>query len=278
MPIRNIYTIGDVQGCYDSLQSLLTKINFDLKHDQLWFVGDIVNRGCHSLATLRFIKSLGSSAVTVLGNHDLFLLAAHYGFLKPGPQDTIDEILHANDCEELIDWLKRQPIVHHYDNYLMVHAGIPPQWDLAQTKVHADELSHALVHDTENFLQHMFGNDPLSWSDSLSNYDRLRYITNAFTRMRYCHADSTLDLTFKDKPEKYSGTAQPWFTIKTRKTKNSTILFGHWASLEGKTNSENVFALDTGCSWGETLTALRLSDQQLFSVPAEITDLCVSIR
>lgn len=181
--------------------------------------------------------------------------------------------MQASDCEELIDWLKRQPIVYHHHNYLMVHAGIPPQWDLAQTKNHADELSHALIHNTEHFLQHMFGNDPLSWSDSLSGYDRLRYITNAFTRMRYCYADGTLDLTFKDKPEKYSGAAQPWFELENRNTKNQLILFGHWAALEGKTHNQNVFALDTGCSWGQTLTALRLSDHQLFSVPAKISDL-----
>lgn len=268
--IKNIYAIGDVQGCYYSLQKLLDKINFDVQRDQLWFVGDIVNRGKHSLKTLRFIKDHG---ITVLGNHDLFLIAAYYGIREPKSSDTIDDILEAPDCAELIAWLIQQPLLYHHNDYVMVHAGIPPQWDLPQAKSYADKVSNALQHDTKNFLQHMYGNEPLSWSENLTGYDRLRYIVNAFTRMRYCSADGTLDLSFKDKPEKYSGNSKPWFSFFERKTKDQKILFGHWASLQGIAKAENIFALDTGCSWGETLTAMRLSDRQLFSVAADPRDL-----
>lgn len=268
MSSKNIYAIGDVQGCYEPLQRLLQKINFDPTADELWFVGDLVNRGPQSLETLRFIKSLGSAARSVLGNHDIFLLTVYYGFRQLRTQDTIQDILAAPDCDELMQWLITQPLLHQQADYIMVHAGIPPQWDLVQAQEHATEFSQALQQDPRTVLKNIFGDEPLAWRDDLTGMDRLRYIVNAFTRMRFCDAQGKLDLSFKGKISDYPGHAQPWFEIADRKTKNHKIVFGHWAALNGITNTANVFALDTGCSWGEKLTAMRLSDQQLFQVLA----------
>lgn len=263
----NIYAIGDVQGCYDELQLLLEKIHFNPEQDQLWFVGDLVNRGPKSLETLRFIKSLGHAAICTLGNHDMFLMAAYHGFITPGSNATIQDILQADDAEVLIMWLSKQPLLYQAHDYIMVHAGIPPQWDRHQAQRYADELSRVLQSD-KYFLKVMYGDQPDIWSDDLQGYERMRYITNAFTRMRYCHPNGALDLSFAGPLAKYTGDAQPWFMLENRKTKQDNILFGHWAALRGKADAEHVFALDTGCAWGESLTAMRLSDRKIFQVQA----------
>jgi bis(5'-nucleosyl)-tetraphosphatase (symmetrical) len=264
---NHIYAIGDVQGCYQSLMRLLEKINFDPAGDQLWFTGDLVNRGPESLETLRFIKSLGDNAVSVLGNHDLFLLTIYHGYHAPRANDTLDAVLAANDYDELAQWLLTLPLLHTEHNYVMTHAGIPPQWNLPQAQQLAADVQQQMQTDSDNFFKHLYGNKPSSWSDSLQGFKRTRYIVNAFTRMRFCHANGELDLHYSGPVATYHGDAKPWFAWPNRKTKNQNIIFGHWAALHGKTNTERVFALDTGCSWGETLTAMRLSDQQVFTVP-----------
>lgn len=269
MLLENIYAIGDVQGCYSALNKLLDKIKFDPSQHQLWFTGDLVNRGDDSLSVLRLVRELGAAAVTVLGNHDLFLLAAYYHGIHLKTHHTIQPILDASDCDELISWLLQQPLLHHQHGYTLVHAGIPPQWNLTQAQQHAAEVSSALLHDTEKFLQQMYGNEPSAWSEALSGYDRLRYITNAFTRLRLCSTEGELELKFKgDADTPIAAHLQPWYAIENRKTQNEKILFGHWAALQGKVTptTANVYALDTGCVWGNCLTAMRLSDQQRFSV------------
>lgn len=269
MSPKNIYAIGDVQGCYDALRKLLDKIKFDPNQQQLWFTGDLVNRGEDSLSVLRLVRDLGAAAVTVLGNHDLFLLAAYYHNVHLKYQHTIQPILDAPDCEELVSWLLQQPLLHHQHGYTLVHAGIPPQWNLTQAQQYAAEVSVALQHDTENFLQHMYGNEPAAWSGTLTGYDRLRYITNAFTRLRLCSAEGELELKFKENATAITDDRRhPWYAIEQRRTKNEKIIFGHWAALQGNITpaTENVYALDTGCVWGNCLTAMRLSDQQRFNV------------
>ena len=263
------YAIGDIQGCYDPLMRLLQQINFNPTEDTLWLTGDLVNRGSHSLQTLRFIKSLGPKAITVLGNHDLTLLAvAHQAFPFDDKHHTFLDILEAPDKEALLSWLIQQPLMH-YDQklgYVMVHAGIYPKWDL--------KLALSLAHEVETqlqgteaakFLAAMYGNKPSNWSAQLQGYDRLRFIVNCFTRMRFCSADGELELTLKEAADQAPLGYMPWFLIPNESLASLKILFGHWASLAGKCTQPNVFALDTGCVWGNCLTALRLEDGQKFS-------------
>jgi len=263
------YAIGDVQGCYDPLLRLLDKCQFDQNTDTLWFAGDLVNRGPQSLETLRFIKQLGARAISILGNHDLALLAAAYN-LRPSKKDPkLQDILQAPDCEELIEWLRLRNIMH-YDktlDFAMVHAGIPPQWDLNTAIARAKELENTLHSpDFLVFLQNMFGDSPSIWSDALQGWDRLRYITNAFTRMRFCSAEGQLELQAKGKADQAPTNLYPWFKIPTRRHRQVQILFGHWAALQGNVEEPNVFALDTGCVWGNCLTAVRLEDKKFFQV------------
>ena len=266
------YAIGDIQGCYDELQQLLEKVNFS-SADQLWIAGDLVNRGNKSLETLRFLKSLGKQASCVLGNHDLHLLAVHYGAVSSKRNDTLSEILDAPDRPELMHWLRQQKLVildkkHHY---AMVHAGIPPCWSIKQARKRAKEVETVLKSTLANeFFHHMYGNDPNQWSNELAGWDRLRLITNYLTRMRFCDSNSTLDFSAKGTLESQPSGFQPWFTLPRNKKKDRKyqILFGHWAALEGEAAAENVFALDTGCVWGNRLTAMRLDDHQIFSTPA----------
>jgi len=265
------YAIGDVQGCYQELQQLLADISFDPNQDTLWFAGDLVNRGPHSLDVLRFIKSLPHKIV-VLGNHDLHFLAVAYEALPLKKHDTLQDVLNAPDCIELCEWLRKKPFVHHDDKlgFTMVHAGIPPQWTVQQAVNYSHELEAALRGDEfKEFFQHMYGNKPSHWNDDLSGWKRLRLITNYFTRMRFVDEEGRLELDTKSgldsQPEGYF----PWFSIPGRQHKNDKILFGHWAALEGKVNEPNVFALDTGCVWGGKLTALRLDDLTWFSVESQ---------
>ncbi len=263
------YAIGDVQGCYDSLMALLEEIDYDDNKDTLWFAGDLVNRGPKSLETLRFIKGLGDKAISVLGNHDLHLLAVAAGFKKTTRSDTLDAILVAPDCNELLNWLRVQPLVHHDAalSFTMVHAGIPPQWSIHQALGYAHEVESILRGDNANdFLKVMYGNEPSSWSDDLDGMDRIRLITNYFTRMRFCTSTGELELTTKSGVSDAPEHLYPWFALNNRVAKRDNIIFGHWAALEGQTHQKNIFGLDTGCVWGGELTAMRLEDKQLYSV------------
>jgi bis(5'-nucleosyl)-tetraphosphatase (symmetrical) len=259
-----IYAIGDIQGCYDDLQRLLDKINFNINKDKLWFAGDIVNRGPDSLKTLRFIKSLGDSAITVLGNHDLTLLAIAEGHTK-SKQHTLDKILKAPDRDELLFWLRHQKLLHHCKKrgYTMVHAGIYHQWNLKQAKQLAHEVEHILQSRSYlEFFKHMYGNTPNKWNKQLNNWDRLRFITNVFSRMRYCSTDGTLNFSDNNKPGTQQKGYYPWFNLcKTQSAKNK-IIFGHWSTLAGNTGIDNIYALDTGCLWEGELTAIKLGKKK----------------
>lgn len=251
-----VYAIGDVQGCYDSLQRLLLRINYQPDDDELIFVGDLVNRGPKSLEVLRFIRSLSKVRV-VLGNHDLYLLAVGYGVMEPHPKSTLDEILLAPDKVVLLDWLRQQPLFY-YDadgRRAFVHAGIPPQWSIVRAVGYADEVAQVLRgQDYVTFLAQMYGDEPLLWSDDLTGYDRLRYIVNALTRMRYCTHEGVLDLLNKGEQSPVPD-YKPWFDWYCG---DVAICFGHWAHLQGHSGHPNCHALDTGCVYGNGLTAMEV--------------------
>lgn len=266
------YAIGDIQGCYDELMLLLEAIHFNEREDRLWVVGDLVNRGHYSLKVLRFLKQHEDRNIIVLGNHDLHLLAVAKGYQNLRPLDTFQDVLSASDREELIDWLRKIPLFH-YDadlNFVMVHAGIYPRWTLQQTKSYATEVEKILCGDqVDEFLKVMYGNEPASWSDSLTGFDRARFIVNVLTRMRYYTQKGDLNLTEKGAPSRVSEGLLPWFSVRRQASLGANIVFGHWAAINGKTNIPSIYATDTGCAWGYKLTALRLEDQQIFQVPCE---------
>jgi bis(5'-nucleosyl)-tetraphosphatase (symmetrical) len=260
-----IYAIGDIQGCYDSLQRLLEKLDYSPESDQLWFVGDLVNRGRKSLKTVRFVKSLGDSAITVLGNHDISLIAMHYGVIAKST--SLKKLLNSKHSDELVDWLRHRPVLHVDESLgvCMAHAGISPQWNLDEAIFHAHEIETQLRgNDVKEWLKNVYGNKPNIWSDDLQSYERHRYILNAFMRMRYCNnKDGSLDFKLNGVPKiKKSSTTKkvPWFMWKDRKAIPLQIIFGHWSSL-GYYHDDNVIALDTGCVWGRQLTALRVDDE-----------------
>lgn len=259
-----VYAIGDVQGCYEPLQRLLERIAFDPARDSLWFAGDLINRGPQSLAVLRLVRSLGRRAVAVLGNHDLTLLAAAEGFVKPRRKDTFHTILEAPDRADLLDWLRHCPVLH-YDaalGYLLVHAGLPPQWDLHRSLACAQELEATLRGPGyREFLARMFGSEPRLWRDDLSGVDRLRFIVNACTRLRFCHDDGSLNFDQKGPPGSQPPGLRPWFTVPGRRSADLKVVFGHWAAL-GYYRDKGVYALDSGCVWGGRLTALRLDGEE----------------
>jgi bis(5'-nucleosyl)-tetraphosphatase (symmetrical) len=262
------YAIGDIQGCYESFQCLLEKIAFNPELDKLWLVGDLINRGPDSLATLRFIYSIRNSVEFVLGNHDLHFIAVAFGLRKKSQNDTLDVLLDAPDRQQLIDWLIQGKLLHTDEKlgFTMVHAGIPPIWSLHQAQAHAREVEAVLQSRyCRDFLSNMYGNQPNRWKNKLIGMERLRLITNYFTRMRFCSNEGMLELETKESAAAAPLGFAPWFSFSERKTANDKIIFGHWAALEGKTNTPNVYALDTGCVWGGSLSALRLEDQQLFS-------------
>ncbi len=257
------YAIGDLQGCYESLLALLEKIHFDKTKDTLWFAGDLVNRGPDSLSCLRFVKSLGDSAITVLGNHDLHLLAIAAEHKKNNDKG-IKKILKAEDSLDLLHWLRTRPLIHHDKKlaYTMVHAGVYPKWSLKKALSYADELQQVLASDNFiDFIHNMYGNKPAKWKKSLADWDRLRFICNAFTRMRYCYDNGKLDFNRNDTPQVEASDLVPWFDVPERKMKNEKILFGHWSTL-GLLKRNDVYALDTGCVWGGNLTALRIDSEE----------------
>ena len=262
------YAIGDIQGCLESLQCLLEKVQFDPQKDRLWLVGDLINRGPDSLGTLRFLYSLRDSIEFVLGNHDLHFLAVAYGLRKQSQNDTLQALLDAPDKQQLVDWLIQGKLIHTDETlgFTMVHAGIPPQWSLHEAQMHAREVESVLQSRYGGeLLANMYGNMPNRWKNKLIGVDRLRLITNFFTRMRFCTADGELELESKDNISTAPDGFAAWFAHPDRKTRNKNIIFGHWAALEGNANTPNIFALDTGCVWGGALTAMRLEDRMLFS-------------
>ncbi|MGD9599754.1 MAG: symmetrical bis(5'-nucleosyl)-tetraphosphatase [Steroidobacteraceae bacterium] len=257
------YAIGDVQGCYDELRTLLAALDFRADRDELWFVGDLVNRGPRSLEVLRFVRDLGEGAHCVLGNHDLHLLAVALGHgerrLKRG--DTLDAVLGARDRERLLEWLLARPLAHHDSarGDLLVHAGLVPQWRAIDAARLAREVELAIARDAPAVFGQMYGNEPDTWSESLAGAARLRFVINALTRLRYCTARGRMDLAQKGAPGTVPPPLAPWFTFGDAESRGARVICGHWSTL-GYSASRGVIAIDTGCVWGGALTALPLDD------------------
>lgn len=261
------YAIGDLQGCFDSLQNLLGEIGFSAGRDRLWFVGDLVNRGPHSLQTLHFVKGLGDHAITVLGNHDLHLLMVAEGRARRHKSDTLDALLEAPDRKELLAWLRGLPLMHAEGEYAMVHAGLLPDWSVEKALNLGHEVEEALRgRDYGGLMAHMYGNRPDRWDDALSGYDRLRVIINAMTRLRICTADGRMEFGHKGSLEDIPQGYMPWFAVPNRKSAKTTVICGHWSAL-GLLAQRNLLALDSGCLWGRHLSAVRLEDRRVFQVP-----------
>ena len=258
-----IYAIGDLQGCRTALQRLLEKIRFDPAIDELWFTGDLVNRGPESLETLRLVHSLGDNAKVVLGNHDLHLLAVAAGVKSLESQPTLAPVIAADDREILLDWLRRRPIAHFDERIgvLLIHAGLPPQWTIEEAMAHANEVGNILSGPGHlELLQHMYGNRPDLWDEALCGYDRLRFIINCFTRLRYCDSNGRLDLRPACPPDEAPNHLIPWFRVPWRASADTPIVFGHWSAL-GLVQEARILALDTGCVWGGALTAARIDGE-----------------
>ncbi len=261
------YAIGDVQGCVDALRQLLDALAYDRVHDRLWFVGDLVNRGPDSLATLRLVKDLGDGAVSALGNHDFHLLAVAAGLVKKHRSDTLDPILEAPDRAALLDWLRHRPLFHVEGSWAMVHAGLLPQWSVATAQLLAQEVEAALRGpDWQQFLANLYGNTPDSWDEGLRGADRLRVIVNAMARMRFCTAEGKIELSTKGETAKAPPGYYPWFDVPARASRSHTLVCGHWSTL-GLRLRPDLLALDSGCVWGGSLSAVRLEDRRLFQVP-----------
>ena len=271
----NTYVIGDIQGCYDGLRRALDKVQFDEENDTLLAVGDLVARGEDSLSTLRFLKSLGDNFNSVLGNHDLHLLAVVNGIRKPKKSDKLDDLLSAPDLPEMIDWLRQFPLAMKIDKRsIMVHAGLYPKWSIDKAVSLSDEVSTILKSDNyANFLSSMYGNSPDNWSEKWTGEARLRFIVNACTRMRFVYSDGTLDFDNKSHPSAVShstsSTIMPWFERKNEQLlANQRVVFGHGAALSGQTNSAQFIGLDTGYVWGQSMTMLNISSDTLVTVKA----------
>jgi bis(5'-nucleosyl)-tetraphosphatase (symmetrical) len=258
------YAIGDIQGCHDELVGLLQKLHFRPDRDQLVFVGDLVNRGPQSLEVLRFVKSLGAGAQSVLGNHDLHLLAHHFDRkreLRRG--DTLQQVLQASDRDALLEWLITLPLAIHdaARNELLVHAGLVPQWTAAEAAEHGARASRALQQDPKGFLADMYGNEPTEWRDDLKKSDRLRFTVNVLTRLRFCTAAGRVNLKLKGSPQEAPAPFAPWFSHAARRSAGTRVVFGHWSTL-GLLQRDGLLALDTGCVWGGALTAVDLDDPE----------------
>ncbi|MEC5317461.1 bis(5'-nucleosyl)-tetraphosphatase (symmetrical) ApaH [Brenneria populi subsp. brevivirga] len=265
------YLIGDVHGCLVELEALLAQVSFNPAQDTLWLTGDLVARGPDSLGVLRFVRSLGPSVRLVLGNHDLHLLAVYAGISRNKPKDRLNPLLNAPDVHDLINWLRRQPLLQVDEDLklVMAHAGITPQWDLETARMCAREVESILSSDSYPlFLDAMYGDMPNSWNPKLSGLPRLRFSTNVFTRMRYCFAGGQLDMISKEAPTQAPSLLKPWFDLPGQIAGEYAIAFGHWASLNGKGTPENIYALDTGCCWGGELSMLRWQDKRYFKQPS----------
>jgi len=261
------YAVGDIQGCDEELQTLLERLKFSADRDQVWFVGDLVNRGPDSLPALRRVRSLGDNAVVVLGNHDLHLLAVAHGARRPRPSDTLEEVLAAPDRDVLLEWLITRPLAHAEGADLMVHAGLVPQWTVAGTLALAREVGEALRHDPRALFEHMYGNEPDRWDERLAGVQRLRFAINVLTRLRVCTADGRVDLGVKGEPPSPPSPLRPWFAHAERASREARVIFGHWSAL-GLVREHGVIGLDTGCVWGGALSAVDLdSERAVISVP-----------
>jgi bis(5'-nucleosyl)-tetraphosphatase (symmetrical) len=263
-----LYAIGDIQGCHREFRELLDLIAFDPSSDRLWLVGDLVNRGPGSLAVLRDTMAMGDAATTVLGNHDFHLLTIAAGHRRPHRGDTLDDILAAPDRDALVDWLMRRPLVAADGDYVMVHAGLLPSWTAAQALALSREVEAALASDrAHEFLGVLYGDEPRRWREDLTGYDRLRVIVNACTRLRFCTADDTMELTEKRGPERTPAGYAPWFEQPSRRSASSIVVCGHWSTL-GLLVTPGMMMLDSGCVWGGALTAVRLPDRRVYQVPS----------
>ncbi len=276
-----VYAIGDIQGCALPFEALLEKLDFDPNEDKLWLTGDLVNRGPDSLRTLRLIKKLANSVVTVLGNHDLHFLAVTEKIKPYHAQDTLKKFQKAPDLEELTDWLRQQPLLH-YDEQLkaiLVHAGVYPGWCHQQLIRHARQVEGKIQgNEYREFLQQMYGKQPIRWEDDLKGWSRIRFITNTLTRMRYCDSKGNLNFTHKVAPGSQPKKLMPWYEHPAMKCKNWRIVFGHWSSL-GYTQNDNIISLDSGCVWGGKLTAVRLDADSATSRALPVWQLdCASIE
>lgn len=261
------YAIGDIQGCFTSLMALLNRVAFDPARDRLWLVGDLVNRGPDSLRTLRFVRDLGPAAVTVLGNHDLYLLMVAYGAVRSrGKDDTLQAVLDAPDRDALLAWLRTRPLMHLENGFAMVHAGLLPGWTVTQARALAREVEGALAGPYHaDLLHNMWGSEPAAWHDDLSDYARMRVIVNAMTRMRFCTPDGSMDFKVKGEVAKAPKGYLPWFEVPGRRSADTTVVFGHWSAL-GLRVEPRLLALDSGCLWGRELSAVRLEDRAVFQV------------
>ena len=255
------YAIGDLQGCVEELRALLARLKFSPDRDRLWFVGDLVNRGPESLATLRLVRALGDNAVVVLGNHDLHLLAVAYGVQRRRRSDTLDAVLAASDRDALIEWLQLRPLAHLEGNDLMVHAGLVPQWTAARTLALAAEVGSALRRDPRTLFEHMYGDEPERWDERLAGAERLRFIINVLTRLRLCTSDGRVDISIKGPPPPPPSPLRPWFDHPQRASRDVRVIFGHWSAL-GLVRAHGVIGLDTGCVWGGALTAVDLDSER----------------
>ncbi len=261
------YAIGDVQGSFEELQALLGAFGFDRAKDRLWFVGDLVNRGPDSLATLRFVRDLGDGAVSVLGNHDLHLLALAQGSVKAREDDTLGDVIAAPDRDGLLDWLRHRPMAHVAAHHALVHAGLLPQWDVATAQALAGEVETELRGPRhKEFLAQLYGSRPDRWNDKLRGIDRLRVIVNAMTRLRFCTPQGVMEFATKGETADAPAGYLPWFEVPGRKSADHTLVCGHWSAL-GLRIAPNLLALDSGCVWGGKLSAVRLEDRRLYQVP-----------
>lgn len=266
------YAIGDIQGCYHAFQALLERIHFNEKTDQLWLVGDLINRGGGSLEVLRWCYAHQDNLRVVLGNHDLHALVVAAGIVTAHKGDTLGALLAADDCNILLHWLRHQHLAYHEGNCLMVHAGLLPQWTAEQVLSYAAEVEAALQgNDYLYFLTHMYGNLPNHWGEQLAGIDRLRVITNALTRLRVCTAQGVMEFKFKGDLSDVPDGFMPWFDVPTRATKDTQVIFGHWSAL-GLQQRENLYALDTGCLWGGKLTALNIHTKVIAQVGSHPLD------
>jgi bis(5'-nucleosyl)-tetraphosphatase (symmetrical) len=268
------YVIGDIQGCYKPLRKLLKKVRFSPNRDKLWCVGDLVNRGPKSLDTLRFLQDIDDATHIILGNHDLHFIAINEGCAPSVSEGTLSRLLDARDCQDLSDWLRGKPLAHYQSldtrygirKFLMIHAGVSPLWSLQKTLNLAAEVEYALQSTAyRDHLRHMYGNTPTFWYNKLRGLDRLRVITNYLTRIRFCDEIGTLKLAIKEGLEAAPHGFKPWYEYE-KITPEATLLFGHWAAIEGRTGRKQVHALDTGCVWGRDLTLMRLEDRQRYRV------------
>ena len=266
------YAIGDIQGCFYAFQDLLNKINFDATQDELWLVGDLINRGSGSLEVLRWCYQHQENIRVVLGNHDLHAIVVAHNIVKPHRGDTLDALLAAQDGHTLLHWLRHQPLMVVEKNIAMVHAGLLPQWSITKALSYAKEVEYALqAKDYLNFLTSMYGNSPSCWDETLSGMDRLRMITNAMTRLRICTAEGEMEFSFKGELADIPANYMPWFDVPNRASSEATIIFGHWSAL-GLQHRNHVYALDTGCLWGGELTAMELETKAITQVPCNTKD------